>query len=115
MPLSPNPRARNEDKAGNAHTEEMPTCEQRYLCEAAMEVDAEGDGVRCKQRRQGGRDNGEQTEDCEDQVAAEEGPIERVIRVAGGLRDEHCAIFACLEVSCGSGSRGIDFGEGDGA
>lgn len=94
----------------------MPSSKERDIREPTLEVDPKREGVGREERGQRGRDDGEEAEDGEDSVAAAKWPVERVGRVARGLRDEDCeAVGAGFEVWMRGGCGLFGLGEGDGA
>jgi hypothetical protein len=93
VPFPPNSRRSDEDEARDANAPQMPTSQQGYIGEGARRrfrgvgrggcivEEHEGEGVCGQQRREGGRDDGAEAEDCGYQVSAPEGVVEGVSSV----------------------------------
>jgi len=88
MTLAPYSRRRHEEEACEADAEEVVAGEKRDGGEWFTEGEDQAQGVGGEERREGRRENGEETQDAGDEVAAPERPVEGIIGVIAGLRNE---------------------------
>lgn len=75
MTLSEYARGGDEDEARDADAEEVVAGQQGDVGKGALEVEGEGEGVGREERGEGRGDDGEDAEDCADDVALVEGPV----------------------------------------
>ena len=95
MSLSEYARGSHEDEARDADAEEVVAGQQGDVGEGALEVEGEGEGVGREQRGESRGDDGEDAEDCADDVALVEGPILDITHIS--VIFHHCS--AILDVA----------------
>lgn len=79
--LPPDSAARDKEDGGRTCTKEEVAAQESNVCEVTGEEQREGDGVRSENGTEGGRKDASEAERKGDEVAAPQGPVERVVRV----------------------------------
>lgn len=98
MSFSKNSCAWHEEEAGDSYAQQMPPRQQSDLRQALAEVQHQRQGVRRQQWRQRRSNDGQQTQDAYDEVAAPERPVQRVVLIFAWLRHKDNAVSASLDV-----------------
>lgn len=81
MALAPDPARGDADEAGDANSEEEITGEEGDVSEVEAEVDGKGESVCGKDGAQTSGKDGGNGQDQSDEVAAPQGPVQRVVGV----------------------------------
>ncbi len=103
--LAPDAARGHDNEGGDAHAQKIPSCQLGDAGEGDDKVKGEGEGVCGEDGAQRGGEDGSQREDEGDEVALPERPVEGVVGVVAGLRDEddgHRPAVVALEPAIGA-------------
>lgn len=97
MPLAPDATRGDEEASGKADAEQEVACQQRNPSNVDPEEEGEREGIGSEDGAEGRREDGRDGQDEGDEIASPERPVQRVVRVVGGLRhlDERPMLVPC--------------------